>query len=385
MFHCTHNYAHTFIYLTLIYLTLIYLTLISPILIFYTIISYFTLSYAPVYRSLIISILVLQSASIHALFSLEKITTMLKKTPATQVKQYKYNASQIQTIKLKNISGNIKVRTHTSQQTIFISATKKITHPTSTHTAYTKEADPSGPHLTRLSKCIQKQEPATPFTINSYIKNNTLFIQPTTPTVDCKENIQYHLIIPATTTLFLETDKGSITTQDTYGMITLATKEGDIICTNTHNSLIATVHKKGSINVELASSPIHATTTKGSIHIYDAKDSIYASTQTGKINIHSISLPSNGYLDLKTDTGSIYLSLSKKTYASLHATTSCGNIFSELPVTLQARTTILNNDVWHKVKQEVKGTLGQKNSEPSKSIILKNNKGTIKIIDSAHF
>jgi len=334
----------------------------------------------------------LQSTSIYAVFSFEKITTLLKKTPtSTQVKQYKYNASQIQTIKLKNISGNIKIRTHRSQQTIFINATKQTTNAIYNAT-YT-----------------QKQT-SEPFTVNSYIKDNTLFIQPILPITDSKETIDYHLIVPANTTLFLETNKGSIHTKDTDGMITLTTKHGNIMCTNTHNSLIATIHQKGSINIELASKPIHATTNKGSICIYDAKDSIYALTQAGKIKVHSLSLPENGYLDLKADNGSIYLYLSQETEAFLHAITLQGTITSELPVTIDARTTLLNEDVWHKIKQEVKGSFAQQNSlypnnqenkqkkqDPSssksiaianpisKSITLKNNKGDIKIIDSAHF
>lgn len=338
------------------------------------------LTYSNSIYNILISILMLQSTSIYAVFSFEKITTLLKKAPTfTQVKQYKYNALQIQTIKLKNISGNIKITTHTSQPTIFISATYNSisSNSISSNSIFSNS-------ISSNSLCTQKQN-LEPFTINSSIKEDTLFIQPAVPITENKESIDFHLIVPAHTTLFIETDKGSIHTKDTYGMITLATKQGNITCINTHNSLIATIHKKGSINIELANNPIHATTNKGSIHIYDAKDSIYASIQTGKIRIHSISLPNSGYLDLKADTGSIYLYLSKDAYAHLQATTLYGNISSELPITLQAHTTILNEEVWHKVKQDIKGTLGQNNLESTKSISIKNSKGDIKIIDCAHF
>ncbi len=84
--------------------------------------------------------------------------------------------------------------------------------------------------------------------------------------------------------------------------------------------------------------------------------SIYADDGNIEIVLTKFSVDSSVFVHSKK--GSISIEAPKKIQAQLAASTLRGTITSELFITLQPQTTLLDKDYWHRVKKEVNGFLG---------------------------
>lgn len=288
---------------------------------------------------------------------MEKVTSFLKVTPHQIVEQKKYDASSISTLIIKNISGSITIVTKSSpdplQATIFMQATKKA----------------------------QTHELCQEIRIGSLIDQSTLRIFTNDSPTSHAGTVDYHLIVPTTLTLILETEKGDICTEDTHGALTATSSKGSITCSNSHHTVTAQVKESGSITIEQAYKPIYASTKKGTITIHDAADTITACAHKGKINAHCSALPHHGYINLKTETGAIALHIPAATQATVNAHTTHGTVTSDHLITLLPHKTRLNVHAWNTFKKEVHGVLGT-TPQPNSSIVLSSLNGNIKILDS---
>ncbi len=100
------------------------------------------------------------------------------------------------------------------------------------------------------------------------------------------------------------------------------------------------------------------------------------SSSDGRIEIHVDKFTVDSAIFVHNKRGSITLVAPKKIQAHLTASTFRGSVFSELFVTLEPFTTLLNRDYWQLVKKEVHGTLG----DGGAPITLEAENGDIKIV-----
>lgn len=307
---------------------------------------------------LILFLFTLAPQPTYAIFSLQKATTFLKRTPHEKIEQKKYDIPHTTTLTVKNIYGSITIATKTATDPLdtilFIQATKKTS---------TKEF------------CDE-------MSFSSLIDGAFFHITSNDTPANRSGTIDYHLIVPAHLTLILETEKGNITAEETHGMITATTLRGNITCTDTHHVVTAHTKEQGSITIEQAYKPIYATTKKGPIIIHDASEAITACTDKGKIVAHCANVPSQGFIHLKTNAGHISLHLPSATNADLSAQTTHGTVTSDHLITLHPQKTRLNTHAWNNFKKEVHGVVGSLNA-PSSSIVLNSLNSNIKIFDSA--
>ncbi len=84
--------------------------------------------------------------------------------------------------------------------------------------------------------------------------------------------------------------------------------------------------------------------------------SIYADDGNVEVVLNKFSVESSLFIHNKK--GSITIEAPKKIQAQLAASTLRGTITSELFITLQPHTTLLDKDYWQRVKKEVNGFLG---------------------------
>lgn len=102
--------------------------------------------------------------------------------------------------------------------------------------------------------------------------------------------------------------------------------------------------------------------------------SLYADDGNVEIVLNKFSVESSLFVHSKK--GSIILEAPKKIQGQLSASTLRGSITSELFITLQPQTTLLDRDYWHRVKKEVSGFFG----DGGAPITLEAEYGDIKII-----
>ena len=101
------------------------------------------------------------------------------------------------------------------------------------------------------------------------------------------------------------------------------------------------------------------TNDNGKITLQQARKKVKAVvSQKGSIEIEHESLPETESIFVQNMQGDVTISLPKNVNATLKATTLKGELTSNIPVTLEPRTTVLNKESWKNMQREVTGTLG---------------------------
>ncbi len=141
-------------------------------------------------------------------------------------------------------------------------------------------------------------------------------------------------------TVRVETEHGDITTDTTRGSLHLETEKGDISITESHG-------------------PVFAYTDRGTITIDTSYNSIKAETANGYVSASCAKIPSTARIDLRTQKrGTIALSVPEDTEAQLVADTTRGIITSDVLVTLERHTTVLNSGAYQDLQRHIRGTIG---------------------------
>ncbi len=137
------------------------------------------------------------------------------------------------------------------------------------------------------------------------------------------------------------TQSGDITTHGTRGALHLETKKGNLLAVNSYG-------------------PIAAYTNRGTITIEESYNSIKAETSNGSIDVVCAEVPSTACIDLRTQKrGIINLSVPESTEAQLIADTTRGIITSDVLVTRDRQTTVLNSGTYQDLQRHIRGTVGE--------------------------
>jgi len=148
-------------------------------------------------------------------------------------------------------------------------------------------------------------------------------------------------ITHADNTIRVETEKGSITTQKTRGNLHLKTENGDIRSTQSHGT-------------------ISAHTERGGITIEDSYTSIDAETKRGPITVDCARVPSTARIELRAQKrGTITLAIPESTQAHLIADTTRGTVTSNVLITLERHTMVLNHGTYQDFQRHIRGIIGQ--------------------------
>lgn len=139
--------------------------------------------------------------------------------------------------------------------------------------------------------------------------------------------------------------------------ITISTKQGDIIIKDVHSHL-------------------HLETLLGDIKLVNPHATLTATTGSGNILIRTDSIDESKTFSLITNKGNIEIYTTSSIDTCIQASALQGKVISELPITLDSQTTLLNQETWKKFKQIVRGSIGK----PLSNLILIADNGFISIM-----
>lgn len=211
--------------------------------------------------------------------------------------------------------------------------------------------------------------------IEEEVSQNRLALRTAYDYEKVKGTIDYIITIPEDANIHVNSDTGDIFIHQVHGPLIATTGRGDITIDQPTNKLKATVTQQGNITINQPKSSVHATTNKGTILIRDSMHNVNASLNQGKIEIRCKTLPAKREVRCSTKHGNISLHLPQEIQCSLEAESPEGTITSTQPITIAPSTTILNNDYWTRVKQQIHGRIGREDA----SIRLYAKKGDIKL------
>lgn len=122
-------------------------------------------------------------------------------------------------------------------------------------------------------------------------------------------------------------------------------------------SNLTIVAGQGSIKIKEPAGVIKATTEQGDVKITDPVGNTSVITDEGSVTIHLKEFPETASLFITIGTGTVTLKTLAGLQAKLVAKTPSGSITSEMPVTLDARSMLLNKENWKEAARDVQATL----------------------------
>ncbi len=152
--------------------------------------------------------------------------------------------------------------------------------------------------------------------IDDVIKIHTIFLDE-----KIKGSVVFNILLPQKTDVNLNTKSGDIIIKEIHGTLDLLTGEGNIKLINPHQSLQAT-------------------------------------TDNGSIIIRTDTFTPTAQCTLISTKGDIQLYTTPTLNSSINASAPQGKIISDIPITLESITTLLNNEAWKHFKQNVHGAIG---------------------------
>jgi len=188
--------------------------------------------------------------------------------------------------------------------------------------------------VTSCSESLHKDIKVTMEQIKDVVKVHTVFTDDTT-----KGSVVFNILLPKNTNL------------------TITTKQGDIIIKDVNSEM----------NLE---------TLEGNIKLVNPHDSLQARTENGNILIRTDSIESSKEFNVTSDKGNVEIYTTQAINTSLHASALQGKIISDLPITLDSKTTVLNAEAWKKFRQAVHGIIG----EPESILNITTHNGSITIM-----
>jgi DUF4097 and DUF4098 domain-containing protein YvlB len=286
----------------------------------------------------------------------QSMNKLLKRTVHEEIVQKEYPLRGRKAISIKNLYGNITVKSEWDNPTLLLTAVKKAPKAGLLDLATVNDA-----HSDKLELKIE----------TAYAKNNKKA---------SKVSVDYELVVPHNVRLELIADHGTIKIHEANGQIVAKTCHvGNIEIENAQNSVYAQVEKKGSIRINQAQNNVKAFAHHGNITIHNAKKGIIAQADRGKLDIACLQIPSTSKVSLNTRSGHITLRIPEATNAELQAHTENGTVTCAHYVTVKPLTTQLDSGAWSRFRKEVEGTLGSGEA----TINAHTDKGNIKILEIA--
>ena len=121
---------------------------------------------------------------------------------------------------------------------------------------------------------------------------------------------------------------------------------------------VSIMTKQGDIVIKDLNSNLHLETLQGDIKLINPHQTVQAKTALGNIFIRTDSIQATEKFDLTSDKGNIEFYTTDIINCSLHAYALQGKVISEIPITLDSQTTLLNPEIWKNFKQVVHGRIG---------------------------
>jgi hypothetical protein len=281
--------------------------------------------------------------------SFGRIRSFFGATPYEQLVEKDYILNPHGRIVLKNIQGNILVKTGLDKRSVAVKATKR---------AAAQE------HLDHMH------------IIEEEISPERLILRTTYDYEKVKGSVDYILTVPDDACLELSTDIGNITIQDVQGTIVASAGQGDVLMYNPQQPAEVTVTQQGHITVVRPSNKVQLSTAKGTIRVVDSAGSVDAHAQNGKIEVKCKVLPENNAIKLATQQGPITLHTPKHIQCTVTAETEKGTVSGTQEITLNPVTVQLNDRYWDTVKRSMSGSIG----DPKADVHLFSKNGNIQIL-----
>lgn len=117
--------------------------------------------------------------------------------------------------------------------------------------------------------------------------------------------------------------------------------------------------KQGDIIVKDVTSDLNLETCDGDIKLVNPHDTLRAKTGDGNILIRTDSIEKSKQFNLTADKGDVEIYTTPAINTYLHASAPQGKVVSDLPITLESTTTLLNADAWKNFRQNVHGIIGE--------------------------
>lgn len=116
--------------------------------------------------------------------------------------------------------------------------------------------------------------------------------------------------------------------------------------------------KKGDIMIKDVTSPLAVQTQEGTIKVINPYSTVRAHTDSGNIIFRTETLEAHQEFFLSSKKGNISCYTTQAMNSYLHAQALQGKVTSDLFITLDSTTTLLNTQAWQHFKQIVHGTIG---------------------------
>lgn len=277
----------------------------------------------------------------------EKLVTLFGTNTKIEIFQKDIARTTQKTLIIENNLGTIKIKTDWTQNIISLKAVKKA----------------SAENLAQIKIDIDDQKRDT-------INVRTVFLNDT-----AQGSVDYSLMVPKQMAIRLKTNKGTIKVKRFDGQVWANTENGAIEIAQVSNKVHATITEKGSISIDQSTGIIEAATANGNIVLNNTEQSVVATTAKGDIKLQASRLPATSSIRLDA-AGTVQLYLPQETNAHLKACTQKGKVYSDHYVTLASKTTKINNQTWPELQKSIEGTLGTGEAEISLSSAC----GSIKIL-----
>lgn len=164
--------------------------------------------------------------------------------------------------------------------------------------------------------------------------------------------------VPHTLNMTISTQE-AVSIAHTHGSVRVRTHKGDIKTTETRGALNLETGK-GDIHIQDAYDALVAHTERGTITIERCYKSVQAETDRGSITAICAAVPSTALINLTSNKrGVLKLSIPESAEARLTADTTRGTITSDVLITVDRHTTLLNPGAYKDMQQHIRGIVGQ--------------------------
>lgn len=122
-------------------------------------------------------------------------------------------------------------------------------------------------------------------------------------------------------------------------------------------------NKQGDIIIRDVTSDLNLETCNGNIKLVNPHDTLRAKTGDGNILIRTDAIEKSKQFNLIADKGDIEIYTAPTINTYLHASALQGKVVSEIPITLDSKTTTLDAQAWKSFRQTVHGIIGEASSQ----------------------
>jgi len=126
---------------------------------------------------------------------------------------------------------------------------------------------------------------------------------------------------------------------------------------------IKIITKSGDIVIKDVNNSLDIQTSSGDIKLANLHNNITAITKSGNIFFRTLEIENGKEVELITNKGNIEFCTIPNINCNLNASALQGKVISDIPITLDSKTTLLNQESWNKHKQVVDGRIGQSDSQ----------------------